>query len=138
MYTFVKTKHTHMKKALKIDVVNQTVTNILIDDIEDIYKEIGNGCELFCCPVNFDNGDTLYADDESLLRENVEGCFLMSDWAYAIVGNAIILGTDEEGESVDCKSSIMDVYQEIIWGDKLVAEKYRKVALSKKPEFIFC
>jgi hypothetical protein len=127
-----------MKKALKIDVVNQTVTNILIDDIEDIYKEIGNGCELFCCPVNFENGDTLYADDESLLRENVEGCFLMPDWAYAIVGNAIILGTDEEGESVDCKYSTMDIYQEIIWGDKLVAEQYRKVALSKKPEFIFC
>jgi len=127
-----------MKKALKIDVVNQTVTNILIDDIDDIYKEIGNGCELFCCPVNFENGDTLYADDESLLRENVEGCFLMPDWAYAIVVNAIILGTDEEGESVDCKYSIMDIYQEIIWGDKLVAEQYRKVALSKKPEFIFC
>jgi hypothetical protein len=32
----------------------------------------------------------------------------------------------------------MDIYQEIIWGDKLVAEEYRKVALSKKPEFIFC
>lgn len=127
-----------MKKALKIDVVNQTVTHILIDDIDDIYKAIGNGCEIFCCPINFDNGDTLYADDESLLRENVEGCFMMSNWNYAIVGNAIILGTDEEGESVDCNYSPMDIYQEIIWGDKLVAEEYRKVALSKTPEFIFC
>lgn len=127
-----------MKKALKIDVVNQTVTHILIDDIDDIYKAIGNGCEIFCCPINFDNGDTLYADDESLLRENVEGCFMMSNWNYAIVGNAIILGTDEEGESIDCKYSPMDIYQEIIWGDKLVAEEYRKVALSKTPEFIFC
>ena len=127
-----------MKKALKIDVVNQTVTNIIIDDINDIYKEIGNGCQLFCCPVDFENGDTLYTDDESLLRENVEGCFLMDNWAYAIVGNAIILGTDEEGESVDCKSSIMDIYKEIIWGNKQVAEKYRNVALSRTPEFIFC
>jgi hypothetical protein len=127
-----------MKKALKIDVVNQTVTNVLIDDIDDIYKEIGNGCEIFCCPINFENGDTLYADDESLLNENVEGCFMMHTWDYAIVGNAIILGTDEEGESVDCNSSPMDVYQEIIWGNKQVAEEYRKTALSKKPEFIFC
>ena len=128
-----------MKKSLKIDVVNQTVTNILIDDIEDIYKEIGNGCQLFCCPINFENGDTLYADDESLLRENVEGCFMMDSWSYAIVGNAIILGTDhEDGESIDCKSSLMDVYKEIIWGDKRVAQKYRETALSRTPEFIFC
>jgi hypothetical protein len=128
-----------MKKALKIDVVNQTVTNITIDDIDDIYREIGNGCETFCCPINFDNGDTLYADDESLLRENVEGCFMMDSWSYAIVGNAIILGTDfEDGESIDCKYSPMDIYKEIIWGDKNVAEEYRKVALSRKPEFIFC
>ena len=127
-----------MKKALKIDVVNQTVTSIMIDDIKDIYKEIGNGCDLFCCPVDFENGDTLYADDESLLRENIEGCFLMHNWSYAIVGNAIILGTDEEGESVDCKSSSMDIYKEIIWGNKSVAEEYRSVALSKTPEFIFC
>jgi hypothetical protein len=128
-----------MKKALKIDVVNQTVTNIVINDIEDIYREIGNGCELFCCPINFDNGDTLYADDESLLRENVEGCFMMDDWNYAIVGNAIILGTDfEDGESVDCKCSPIDIYEKLIWGDKKVAEEYRQVALSRKPEFIFC
>jgi hypothetical protein len=127
-----------MKKALKIDVVNQTVTNILINDLEDIYKEIGNGCQLFCCPINFDNGDTLYADDESLLRENVEGCFMMDSWSYAIVGNAIILGTDDEGESIDCKSSIMDIYKNLIWGDKRVAEKYRETALSSTPQFIFC
>lgn len=127
-----------MKKALKIDVVNQTVTNITINDLDDIYKQIGNGCELFCCPVSFENGDTLYADDESLLRENVEGCFLMDNWSYAIVGNAIILGTDDEGESIDCKSSPMDIYKELIWGNKEVAEEYRKVALSKTPEFIFC
>lgn len=127
-----------MKKALKIDVVNQTVTSIMIDDINEIYTQIGNGCNLFCCPVEFENGDTLFADDESLLRENVEGCFLMDNWSYAIVGNAIILGTDEEGDSVDCKSSPKDVYKEIIWGDKKVAEEYRKVALNKTPEFIFC
>jgi hypothetical protein len=127
-----------MKKALKIDVVNQTVTSIMIDDIKDIYKEIGNGCDLFCCPVDFENGDTLYADDESLLRENVECCFLMDNWSYAIVGNAIILGTDEEGESVDCKSSPIDIHSQIIWGNKEVAEEYRRVALSKTPEFIFC
>jgi hypothetical protein len=64
---------------------------------------------------------------------------MMANWDYAIVGNAIILGTDyEDGESIDCKSSPMDIYGEIIWGNKQVAEQYRKVALNRKPEFIFC
>ena len=52
-----------MKKALKIDVVAQTVTEVKIDKYQDIYSQIGNGCNLFCCPVDFENGDTLFADD---------------------------------------------------------------------------
>ena len=114
-----------MKKALKIDVVAQTVTEVKIDKYQDIYSQIGNGCNLFCCPVDFENGDTLFADDESLLRE-VEGCFLFPDWSYPIVGNAIILGTDEEGDSIDCKSTIEEITSQIMWGNKEVAEEYQK------------
>ena len=123
-------------KALKIDVVNKSVTTIQIKDYTEIYAAIGNKCETFCCPIDFPNGDTLYADDESLLNENIEGCFMMPDWNYPIVGNAIILGTDEEGESIDCKTSSMDILSEIIFGNKEVAIEYRDYALSKSPMII--
>ena len=101
-----------MKKALKINVEAKTITEILIDDsIGSITREIGNGCQYFCCPYEFPNADCIYADDESLTRESdIRGGFMISDtWVYPIVGNAIILGTDEEGDSIDCKTKVTDL-----------------------------
>jgi hypothetical protein len=121
-----------MKKGIKINVATQQVEEVFINHYTDIYKEIGNGCNLFCCPVEFENGDTLYADDEALLQENVEGCFAMENFRYPIVGNAIILGTDEEGESVNAKTKKEDLH--IIFGNKEVAEQYRKSAMLTQPE----
>jgi hypothetical protein len=97
-----------MKRALKINVETKKVEEVFISDgIEDISKQIGNGCQYFCCPFTFDNNDTIYADDESLLRlDDVKGGFLLKGWTTPIVGNAIILGTNSEGESIDCKSTI--------------------------------
>ena len=120
-------------KALKIDVVNKTVSTIDIKDYKEIYAAIGNGCELFCCPIEFDNGDTLYSDDEGLLHENVEGCFALNDWNYPLVGNAIILGSDDEGESADAKTKAEDILNQIIWGNSEAAETYRGFAMSQSP-----
>lgn len=120
-------------KALKIDVVNKTITRINISKenfSNEIYEQIGNGCNLFCCPVDFENGDCIYADDESLLRENVEGCFMLPEWNYPIVGNAIVLGTDIEGDTIDCKTYPSDLMENVIWGNKEVAEEYRQKAMS--------
>jgi hypothetical protein len=122
-------------KALKINVENKTITQVeLSQDFRDISKEIGNGCEYFCIPYSFANDDSLYADDESLLRQkNIKGGFMLSDeWSYPIVGNAIILGTDEEGESIDCKSTIDD-FKDIIWVSKEESINWAITALNTKP-----
>jgi hypothetical protein len=114
-------KFKNMKKALKINVEAKTITEILIDDsISSIVKEIGNNCNYFCCPYEFANADTIYADDESLLRrDDIRGGFMITDtWVYPIVGNAIILGTDEEGDSIDCKTKITDLENIIFVGEK--------------------
>lgn len=101
-----------MKKALKINVEAKTITQIKIDgSIESIVKEIGNNCEFFCCPYEFPNADTIYADDESLTRiKDIRGGFMLNEnWVYPIVGNAIILGTDENGDDLDCKTTPKDL-----------------------------
>jgi hypothetical protein len=113
-----------MKKAIKIDVVNKTIYEVEIKKDKDIYYHIGNECNLFCCPVEFVNGDVLYADDEALYRQNIEGCFVMESWKYPIVGNAIILGSDEEGDSIDHKSTIKDISEKIVFGSKEIAKEY--------------
>ena len=120
-------------KALKIDVVNKTITSINIKKENfstEICQLIGNGCNTFCCPVDFENGDCIYADDESLLHENIEGCFMLPDWNYPIVGNAIILGTDEEGDSIDCKTNPSELLENVIWGNKEATIEYREKALN--------
>lgn len=111
-------------RAIKIDVIEQTVTEInTINDWRGIAPEIGNGCEYFCCPVTLENEDTIYADDEALMREIVGG-FMMPNFAYPIVGNAIILGTDDEGESVDAKSTLEEIRANVRFVTKQAAENW--------------
>jgi hypothetical protein len=122
-------------KALKIDVVNKTITEIQLKHTKEIYQIIGNGCHTFCAPVEFDNQDTIFADDEALLQSELQGCFMFPDWKYPIVGNAVVLGTDYEGDVCDAKSSTDDLLELIIFGNKEVAEMHRDSALSQPMVF---
>lgn len=123
-------------KAIKIDVANKKVSQVNIANYKEIYGQIGNGCNLFCCPVQWENNDVLYADDEALLKDELEGCFMMPDFNYPIVGNAIILGTNEEGESVDVKTKISELQEKIMFGNKEAAELWRNKAIGNRPEVV--
>ena len=124
-------------KALKINVETQTIEEVLLtENFEDISKEIGNGCNYFCCPYVFPNSDTIYADDESLLRQdNIVGGFMLEGWQTMIVGNAIILGTDDEGGSIDYKTDKDNLYKKISFVEKSLCLKYAKEVMSYKPMF---
>lgn len=122
-----------MKKALKINVEAKTITEIQLDgSIKSIVSEIGNNCQYFCCPYEFPNGDTIYADDESLTRNHdIRGGFMLNEnWVYPIVGNAIILGTDENGDDLDCKTKPKDLMDIVfvnehdckLWAEKVMNE----------------
>jgi hypothetical protein len=111
-------------KALLINSTQKTITEIDLDKgLDPIYKAIGNGCNCFACPVVFDNGDTLYVDDEGLFKQQ-EGAFMFPNWAYPIVGNAVIVGCDDEGESVDAKSTPQD-FSDIMWLNQAQVENYQ-------------
>ena len=112
-----------MKKAIKIDVLNKTIYEVEITQEKNICYHIGNGSTVFCCPFQFENGDAIYADDEALYRQQY-GCFVIKGWKYPIVGNAIILGTDSEGDSISHKSKIEDFSEKIVFGSKEITEEY--------------
>jgi len=126
-----------MKKnqALLIDVSTKKITQIELDNhFESISKAIGNGCQYFCCPYSFNNDDSMYADDESLLRiDSIKGGFILDGYRGTIVGNAIILGTDEEGDSVDVKSTIDEIAERVIFIDEGMAKGYAYEVMSKPP-----
>jgi len=110
-------------KALKINSGTQKIEEVTIKSWKDIAPEIGNGCEIFTAPIELENMDTLYADDEGLYN-SFEGGFMMEDWSYPIVGNGLLVGTNEEGESVNVKTTKEELEKMIIWVSKADAQKH--------------
>lgn len=102
-------------KGIKIDVEKREVSFIEIESgLRPMYDAIGNGCSCITSIVSYDNEDTMYGDDEALLNaENIKGGFIYPDWNFPIVSNVIILGTDEEGNSVDCKSTLEEIKSDL-------------------------
>jgi hypothetical protein len=108
-------------KAVKIDVEKQDVYEIEFEGgLDAIYKNIGNGCDNFECPISFpseknrDNG--LYCDGEILFRvHDIKGGFQLDSWDSPIMNNAIIVGTDEDGDDVDHDINIADLKKQINW-----------------------
>ena len=111
-------------KVIKIDSGNRTITQIELEKgLQPIYDAIGNECNCFTCPVELDNGDVIYADDEGLYHP-FEGGIMMPNWNYPIVGTILIIGTDEEGESVDAKTTVEEITPLIQWVDKARCEMW--------------
>jgi len=120
-----------MKKAIKINVEKQALELITIEDgLQPIYDAIGNGCSCFCCPVSFMNEDTIYCDDEILLDvDKIKGGFIMEGWSVPLCGNAIILGTDTEGDSVDVKSDFELLKKQIHFISEFKAKSYANLVM---------
>ena len=110
-------------KAFKINTEAQQVEEIQINTWKDIAPAIGNGCRCFSIPVIFDNEDSIHCDDEGLFN-TIEGGFMMKDWSYPIVGNSLLIGSDEEGEMVDVKTTKEELEKSITWVSKKDAEAW--------------
>ena len=109
-------------KAILIDSANQKLVPIELDESKELlnqyYELIGNNCQCIDAPYEFSNSEVLIVDDEGLFN-NAEFGFKFPDFNYPIVGNAIIIGVDEEtGDSVSVNSP-MEVFNNIIWCDKI-------------------
>lgn len=101
-------------KALKINVAELCIEEVEVNSPNDIYKHLGEGVTCFACPVMFENLDSIYCDDEGWFKRT-QGGFMMPDWNYPIVNNALILGTDLEGNSVDVKMTAEELQRKIIY-----------------------
>lgn len=106
-------------KAYLINPFEKTVTVVDYNGkLEQLYELMG--CTMVSAPVEFDNMDTMFADDEGLFNpENSKGSFMMKDWSYPIVGKILVVGCDEEGNSVDVKTPIEFFEKEAIWVDEI-------------------
>lgn len=106
--------------GILIDPFKKEVTVLEVPkwDLQAIYAAIGNDCNMIAVPIIFPHKDSLYIDDEGWFREYPEGRagFMMDGWSYAIIGRALILGTDYEGESISPKLDDPKKWEkQIVW-----------------------
>jgi len=113
-----------MKKVIVIDSAKREVYEANTSDYKDIYTLLGENVNAFACPVQFNDSDGLFVDDEGLYNP-FQGGYMFPDWEYPVCGNGVIVGSDEEGETADVQMSVQDVLNEIIWVDKARCEAWR-------------
>ena len=93
-------------KAILIDPINRTITEVdHSGDFHEIYKLCD--FETFTCITVDQNQDTLYIDDEGLLKIT-DAFFLFDSYPQPLAGKGLLLGT-KKGESVSCKMTLDQV-----------------------------
>lgn len=101
-------------RAILIDPFTKTIEEVdYSGDYKDIYGLIE--CDLFTTvylPNTSD--DTLFVDDEGLYVEN-QKFFKIDGFEQPLAGRGLLLGTDEEGESIDCMSTVEEVKAIVSW-----------------------
>lgn len=115
-----------MKKGIKLNVETQAVEVVTLgNDYREIYDVIGNDCKYFEVPITFENNDAMYCDEEALLKPFAGG-IIMEGWGQPIVGNVLILGTNEDGESCDAKMTWDELRNQIkfLTYDEIVNNKW--------------
>ena len=97
-------------KAIKIDVQPPFPSIYPIEmenNLEGIYSAVG--CDTFE-RVNISEKEDLLIDEEGLLKDYNWGfCFTSRFGTVQIMGNGIIVGFNEDGDYIDCSSSLMEI-----------------------------
>jgi len=100
-------------RAIFIDSTDRQVYEAIIkgNDFREIARLIG--CDIITGGYNFRNRDYMYVDDEGLFQSNRNGFVIHQKGnAYGeqqLIGNALIVGSDEDGNDQDAVSSIEDI-----------------------------
>ena len=97
-------------KAILINVQDETVRQVEVENIKDIYKHLN--CHTFEVAHNFhDKMDSVYVDEEGLFTiDNDSKFFSVTGGHQPFIGNGLIVGLNpNNGESVDHHISVDDL-----------------------------
>ena len=100
-------------RAVKVDPTNRTVTEIdLTCTTKGIRQAIG--CQVFTGAGELDNGDYAYCDDE-FMYTNPQHFVELGHNADLVGSVVLITGSDGEGGTTACKSTVEEIEKDIIW-----------------------
>lgn len=100
--------------AYLIDPFTQTITQVEHSgNYRQIYDLIdAEGFDL--ARIN-EHGDAIYVDDEGLLHEKAQAFFHHKNYPQPLAGKGLVLGCDDEGESVAPTVTLADLERDITW-----------------------
>jgi len=96
-------------KAYRIDAEAGRISNVEVDDHLDILRHVG--CDCFAVGLVLDNRDTLYIDDEGLLKPEVTHGFAFDGVPF--VGNGLLVGGDGFGDAADVETEELEVAKRV-------------------------
>lgn len=123
-------------RAIKIDCTTRTITIVEVDSYRNVCDELSDNCEYFGCPMIFATNDVMYADYYAGLN-GFKGGFILDGWDHPVLGNAIICGTDIDGNLADVIISKGEIDKQISFISKELVKKwfYFESDLEKKLSF---
>ena len=107
-------------KAILINPKEEIIRVISYDgDYKSIYQILE--CRMFECVYPFKNEDTIYIDEEGLLKDSNYSFAIKCDdgTTISLMGKGLILGTDAEGESIECQSKLDDIKSRVTFKGKV-------------------
>lgn len=128
-------------KAILINASDETVELIDVEKgLDGIYKAIGFNCNTIELVTYPGQNNVLFVDEEVLIRDthgmDEKGYFGFFydasvnagrfDKVFNILGNGLILGIDDEGDSVDTTMNIDVVRRRVRFMPRYYAAKYRQ------------
>lgn len=128
------------KKVIFIDSENQKITEVFIDKndcLKESYAMIGNGCHTVATAIYLEGhrcSDTIMGDDEGYFNADLKGFMYEKMFVY---GNAVIWGSDVEGDLDDVKTPLEEISSKINWVDKNDAAIIRERVMNTPPSISF-
>ena len=98
-------------KAILIDVKNQEVKEVEHDNtLQNIYDLLV--CRTFDV-VRIDDVNSIFVDDEGILKDNLYFQYSGSNGIFQLAGNGLLLGIDDEGNSISPTLTVEDVKDKV-------------------------
>ena len=100
--------------AYLIDPFTQTITQVEYSgDYQEIYKL--TDCDTFTCVGINEFGDTVFVDDEGLINGKPQEFFMIANYPDPLAGKGLVLGTDDEGDSVSPSITLEQLKAQVDW-----------------------
>lgn len=127
-------------KAILIDVRNKCVQEVDVpDSLDDIYKVLE--CHIITCAYfNTDISESLYVDDEALLKrpDELPGAFRISLYpSQPLFGHGLVVNHNEEGERIDVTLTVSQVAEMVTFLSEEELRMFHAVLSSTPPSFTF-